>query len=232
MFLDSIFPAVCPVCGEISGDREKGFCRECLKKLRFVRTPLCQKCGRPVISVRQKLCLGCAKSKRSFAGGVSLLCYDSFAKEMMAQIKYRNRRDMIAPLMSLLYERCKDRIDSIQAECIIPVPVHAERLKERGYNQAELMARELSSYTGLPVRKDILLRQKKTAALKKLNPEERFHTLTEAFTAEPKAAHYQRVILMDDIYTTGSTVEICTRALQKAGIPEVYFVTVCIGEDL
>ena len=115
------------------------------------------------------------------------------------------------------------------AQALVPVPVHPERMKTRGFNQAEELARRLSDGLGLPVETGILSRNKNTAPQKDLNPAQRLKNLEEAFSAKRPRAGLTSVILVDDIYTTGSTVEACSRVLKRAGVSRVYFLCICIG---
>ena len=117
----------------------------------------------------------------------------------------------------------------MKADVLVPVPVHPSRLRIRGFNQAEELAWRLSEKTGIPVDRSILKRSKKTAPQKSLDPSGRLKNLEQAFTAGHIPPNIHSVILVDDIYTTGSTIEACTRVLKKAGMEHVYFVTIFIG---
>ena len=146
----------------------------------------------------------------------------------VTRIKYGNRREYVRPFAALLAERYGRDLRALGADCIVPVPVHPSRLRTRGFNQAELFARELSVHLGIPVRPEFLSRTRKTEAQKALTPDERIRNLTSAFTADLQGETVGTVILADDIYTTGSTVEACSRALLAAGAGRVCFVSICI----
>ena len=128
--------------------------------------------------------------------------------------------------------RLRDRLLSMEAECLVPVPIHPARMRKRGFNQAELLARKLGDGLGLPVRTDLLFRCRNTEPQKELGPQGRLKNLEKAFTAAPAADGPvpERVILVDDIYTTGSTIEACSRALGRAGVKKTYFFALCIGQ--
>ena len=228
-------------------------CPGCLDKLSFVTTPVCAKCGKQLLVASQMLCSGCTEHPRSFKRGVCLLNYEEHAQESMIRIKYGRRSEYAGFYGRLMAERLGDEIRKMNPQCIIPVPIHPERFIERGYNQALLLAQELGRCMGIPVERDILVRVKKTVVQKELGAQERLDNLSDAFgvlydggdereDADTRAgAHgsvyrrrvipYDRVLLVDDIYTTGSTIEACTRVLTEAGVKEVYFAAVCTGSE-
>lgn len=228
-FLDFLFPRRCPVCGQIVMPKGDLICPGCMKKLSWVRRPTCKKCGKEVISDTIEYCYDCTKHKRSFDYGLALINYDDVASRSMAQIKYNNKREYLDFYSEAMFRGLGPRILRMKADAFIPIPVHPSRLKTRGFNQAEELAVRLSAKLGIPVNTTILKRSKKTAPQKSLNPSERLHNLEQAFAVNNLPPGLRSVILIDDIYTTGSTIEACTRALKKAGMEHVYFVTIFIG---
>lgn len=226
---DLLFPRRCPVCGGIVLPKGELICPGCVKKLSFVKQPVCKKCGKEITSAEREYCLDCTKHKRSFDYGRALLNYNDTAKKSMADIKYRNRReylDFYAEAVCLRYGKLLMRLG---ADALVPVPVHPSRRRQRGFNQAEIFADRIGERLGIPVSPEMLVRRKKTAPQKQLNPKERLHNLEEAFAAGAVPEGVTRVILVDDIYTTGSTMEACARALLRAGVKNVYFIAICIG---
>lgn len=227
--LDILFPRRCPVCSRIVIPKGELICPGCMKKLSWVRRPTCKKCGKEVISDTIEYCYDCTKHKRSFDYGLSLINYDDAASRSMAQIKYNNKREYLDFYAEAMYRGMGARIRRMKADAFIPIPVHPTRMKTRGFNQAEELAARLSLKSGIPVNTSILKRSKKTAPQKSLNPSERLKNLEMAFLVNGLPREIRSVILVDDIYTTGSTIEACTRALKKAGMEHVYFVTIFIG---
>lgn len=240
MLVDSLYPRRCPVCDE-AVPAGALICPDCLKKLSFVKPPVCAKCGKQLLLASQELCADCKEHPKSFERGACVLNYEEHARESMVKIKYGKRREYAKFYGRLIAERLGDTIREMDPQCIIPVPVHPERFIERGYNQAELLASEVSRCMGIPMDKSTLVRVKKTVVQKDLGPEERLKNLSEAFgvlydaegdeSPGARPAAYDRVLLVDDIYTTGSTMEACTRVLRSAGVKQVYFVAVCTGSD-
>lgn len=232
-----MFPRTCPVCDEIIPSHGQLICRGCIEKLSFIRRPICEKCGKQVLTESQKLCYDCAHNERTFIRGRAMLNYDDTARRIMTGIKYRNRREHAEVISKMLAYRLKDYISEMDPDCLVPVPVHESRLRERGYNQAELLADYVGRETGIPVRADILYRKKQTAAMKNLTPEERRVNLQEAFAVRTEAFSAKnrgkpgRVMLVDDIYTTGATAEACTNILWQYGI-ETCLICACIGSDI
>lgn len=191
------------------------------------RSPGVFRCGRTVREEGEAYCLDCKGREKSFIAGFPLCDYDDVMQRAVTRIKYGNRREYIRPFAALLEERYGKELRRLGADCMIPVPVHPSRLKTRGFNQAELLARELSPYLGIPVRPEFLSRTRKTEAQKELTPDQRIRNLQKAFRADPEKTDVSSVILVDDIYTTGSTAEACTRALKEAGVRKVY--TACLS---
>ena len=225
---DLLFPRRCPVCGGVAMPKGRLICPACLKQLSFVSSPACMKCGKEIGSREQEYCADCIRRKKSFTRGFALLNYDSRAAVSMAAVKYHNKReylDFYARAAALRFEK-QFRQAGIQV--IVPVPVHASRLKTRGFNQAVVLAEKLSAELGIPW-EELLIRVKKTDPQKSLGSAERLKNLRGAFEAEQEAGKWERVLLVDDIYTTGSTAEICSRALLKTGVKQVFVFAVCIG---
>lgn len=225
---DLLFPRRCPVCGGVAMPKGRLICPACLKQLSFVSSPACMKCGKEIGSRDQEYCTDCIRRKKSFTRGFALLNYDSRAAVSMAAVKYHNKReylDFYARAAALRFEK-QFRQAGIQV--IVPVPVHASRLKTRGFNQAAVLAEKLSAELGIPW-EELLIRVKKTDPQKSLGSAERLKNLRGAFEAEQEAGKWERVLLVDDIYTTGSTAEICSRALLKTGVKQVFVFAVCIG---
>ena len=116
-----------------------------------------------------------------------------------------------------------------QPEVILPVPIHRKRRNTRGYNQTEVIGNVLSKGLSVPIRTDLIKRIKNTKAQKELNIEERQKNVRNAFAASKEVANYKSVLVVDDIYTTGSTIDEMAKELKKNGVEKVFFVTVCTG---
>ena len=129
----------------------------------------------------------------------------------------------------MIAKEFKDVIFSWNCEVLVPVPLHRRKLIKRGYNQAEILAKRLSEQLLIPMDNKILIRTRNTVPLKELNEKERITNLKSAFQTDEIKLKYKRIILVDDIYTTGSTIDECAWTLLRNGAEEVYFITACIG---
>ena len=233
--LDALYPRRCPVCGEIVTPKGRLICPSCLLRLSPVKSPVCQKCGKEVWSEEIEYCPDCVKHRRSFARGMALFNYTEEAARSMAAVKYKNKREYLDFYAEAVAEKLRqyENREEWQFDGLVPVPVHPARKRKRGFNQAEVMAKRMGERLEMPVCPEFLYRIRNTEPLKELNPDERLQNLQQAFQADAeaiRASGVQNVLLVDDIYTTGSTAEACTRALLSAGIEKVCFFAVCIGQ--
>lgn len=229
--LELLYPRRCPVCSEIVMPKGNLICPGCMEKLSVVRRPVCKCCGKEIVSPEAEYCCDCTRHSRSFDSGMALINYDDTASRSMAQVKYHGRREYLDFYAEAIFRRFAPAIRRISPDCIIPVPVHKSRLRKRGFNQAEELARRLSERTGIPVRNEFLKRTRKTLPQKALDPSARLKNLEQAFECAPLPDGIRTVLLTDDIYTTGSTAEACARALKNAGAERVVPIVICIGSQ-
>ncbi|MGN0158769.1 MAG: ComF family protein [Brotaphodocola sp.] len=166
---------------------------------------------------------------RSFESGAALFNYNEAAKKSMAAIKYRNKREYLDFYAEVMAYRFSHIIKNWHPDVLIPIPVHPSRRRKRGFNQAEELAERLSKKLEIPIESSLLVRRRKTAPQRELNPRQRLENLRQAFAVNPSIVVPESVVLIDDIYTTGSTIEACTRVLKAAGVREVHFLVICIG---
>lgn len=233
-----LFPGSCPVCGEIEpqhliGDGIAHICPACEKKLQRVRQPVCLRCGKPLgeAGARREYCADCVKKNHFFVQGRAVFVYQGAITGSMYRLKYSNRRDYAPVFAGEAYRVLGDWIRRIQPQALIPVPLHPSRMRRRGYNQAELIAAALSELTGIPMEKRLVVRKVNTSPQKKLNEQERKNNLKNAFQMSKNIVQLTKVLLVDDIYTTGSTVDAVAETLMRAGILKVYVLCICIGGD-
>ena len=122
----------------------------------------------------------------------------------------------------------REYFEMVMPQYLIPVPIHSSRLRKRGYNQASLFAYALEKISGVPCREDFIIRQKHTGAQKDLGPAERLLNMENAFRIKNLPKDTKRVMIVDDIYTTGSTLESISRLLSEAGVRDIYAATICV----
>ena len=230
--LDVIYPRKCVFCGELLKKSENGACVSCAGHLPYVREPVCGHCGKPIAGIREALCADCAGRERSeLDQAVALWVYRDGTKEAMKDFKYGGCRRDALYYADELAVHCGRRILDWSPDVLVPIPIHRRRARFRGYNQAGLLAKELGDRLGLPVR-ELLKRCRYTTPLKKLTPSERAANLRSAFAVDDyDPDEYRRVILVDDIYTTGATLEACAGLLKRAGARAVHAVCLCIGSE-
>lgn len=226
-FLDVLYPPRCFVCGGVMLSGEI-CCPECASKIPYIRTKRCQRCGKPVED-DQELCGDCLTKSHVCTEGFGALIYEDVMQRAIAAFKYEDRREYGKALGTLTYREAREKLMEWEADVLVPVPLHPSRFLKRGFNQAELIAEQISNLSGIPMRTDLLQRVEKTGALKLLTAKGRSEETAHAFSMKGELGDIRRIILVDDIYTTGSTVDAAAVPLFEAGAREVFFLAVCIG---
>ena len=229
-FLEILFPRKCPVCDRIITPKDAVICPACRRRVSLVTEPRCLKCGKQLFSEEAEYCDGCEKKAFHYTRGLVLMNYDSVARKILAELKYRGKCDNADYLAAETVARLGEEILRMEADFFVPVPVHPRRKRVRGFNQAELIAKRLGERLEIPVRTDILKRIKNTLPQKELGSAARLNNLLKAFAVKntDKLAG-KTVILVDDIYTTGSTAEACARVLLLGGAKGVYLLNMAAG---
>ena len=224
--MDIFFPPRCAVCDGLLKIGERGICGACEKRLSTVEEPRCFRCGKHMEDPEEEYCGDCRRKRHSFLRGFPLYHYVPPVSDALAAMKYHGRAEYAAFYGERLAECFGEAWKELGIQCLVPVPVHPGRLRKRGYNQAELLAEAIAKVTGIPLRTELLIRTKATTAQKKLSREERSLNLCRAF--QPGEGEVpERVLLVDDIYTTGATADACAAVLLRMGAAEVYVTTVC-----
>ena len=232
LILDLLYPKRCPICENIVIPKGNLICRACYEGLPFVKEPCCAKCGKPLGNMEKEYCYDCEKRTFHYERGYGLWTYDKQMKNSISAFKYRGKREYADFFGQQLLLRYETWIRFIGIEVIIPVPIHSKKLRTRGYNQAGILAEIVGAGTNLPV-EEVLERCINTRPQKVLDNRERIYNLQNAFRINSKknfCVKGKKILLIDDIYTTGSTIEVCTNALLKEGAEKVYFLCLCIGK--
>ena len=228
MLMDLLFPAKCLGCNSVLQPGEY-LCQRCKKQIHYVGKNVCVKCGKPLIKTEADRCYDCQKQQHYFKMNRSVMVYDAGVKKMLYELKYNHRKEVAAFLGKEMARELKDYIWGLKIQGIVPIPLHGSKKRERGYNQAELIAAAMGKETGIRVYGNYLIRSEDTRPQKELNDMERKNNVKNAFHMGQNEVQLKRIMLVDDIYTTGATLDAATRALQKKGEVEVYGVTTCIG---
>lgn len=228
--LDLIFPPRCAICDDILPWRSKYTCPQCRKKLVYIKEPYCMKCGKE-LTEDAEYCSDCKSRKHMFIQGSAVFDYGSVANSLF-RFKNKGRAEYAAFYARELFEQKGDYLRSIRPDALIPVPIHPSKKRMRGYNQSELIARELSKLTGIPVNTTLIIRTQKTPPLKELSLKERQNYLKNAFKVGVNDVKLRSIVIIDDIYTTGSTMDEMSRAVLELCNIKIYFLTVTIGRGV
>lgn len=228
-----LYPTVCVLCGDISSD---GLCNRCKVQYPYTPEPCCMKCGKPIDDMEKEYCYDCTHNKKSFLQGRSIWKHSGNVKTSVYLFKFKNRRIYSQQYARLWVAQYHPFIKIWRPECIIPVPVHGQRKRIRGYNQAEVLAKSVSLEVerilgiAIPLRREVLYRNKVTIYQKKLDDKERRKNLKGAFEVRKTKKLPKSVLVVDDIYTTGATMDEISRILLKSGVEKVFFMTISIGQ--
>jgi ComF family protein len=224
--LDLVFPPLCPVCDEILGaGRRDPLCGACWEGLERIAPPWCRCCGAP-LGV-EGLCGACRSRRPRFAYARAALLYGDLAREAIHAFKFGGRRGLANPLGDLLAGLGLSALPGAAPDLLVPVPLHPRRARERGYNQALLLARRLERAWRVPVVADALVRAVPTLPQADLDAAARRRNVRDAFAvSQPERIAGRHVVLVDDVLTTGATAGECARSLYRAGAAAVGVLTV------
>lgn len=216
--LDILFPRYCVGCG-----KEGAFiCAPCLLSQPLLMPPVCPLCGRPQAS--GILCPDCIRWRAEIDGIRSPFRFEGVIQQAVYQLKYRNLRAITPMLAGFLYDFMK--ATPLQGDTLVPVPLHKSRIRERGYNQSALLATELEKLSGLPVILNSLVKHEKSIPqARSANVEERKKNVSGVFSVGDERLAGKSVILIDDVATSGATLDACAGVLKEAGALSVWGLT-------
>ena len=229
--IDLFFPPRCIVCDGLLKPAEQGVCARCEPLLKKVGSPYCMKCGKELEDEGAVFCKDCRLHTHVFESGRALFQYNDAMKRSLYRYKYDGRKEYAATYGRVLFEDLGDWIRKVAPSCIIPIPLSENRLKKRGYNPAELIGAALCERLHIPLCNDLLIRCADTKKQKELNVSEREKNLKKAFKTTRNNVKLDTVLLIDDIYTTGATMDAAAACLKAAGIGRVYAMALSIGRN-
>jgi len=227
--LDLLFPPLCHICKTfIPKAGDLFICADCLSKITFLVSPLCSVCGAPFITEGggDHVCGICLRSP-PFHIGRSATLFAGPVQELIHRFKYGHRVHLSQPLGLLTARALALFCQEAAPELVIPVPLHKKRLRQRGYNQSQLIGAVLSKEWRVPLEVGNLRRVRWTEPQTSLDAGDRRDNVRGAFAVrDPRRVQGKRVLLVDDVLTTGSTIRACAEPLREAGVDAIYVVTV------
>jgi competence protein ComFC len=216
--LDFLLPPRCGGCRRVGS----WLCDECRSNVRRLQEPLCRRCGVEVDSARNDC--GCRARLRSLTRLRSAVAYEGPIEVAVRRFKYEGWRRLATPLAQLMSERLA--VEGVAARTIVAVPLHPSRQRQRGYNQSELLMRELTRRLGLRSPRGVLVRTRPTPPQVGNDRLRRFENVAGAFAWKGEALGGEALLLIDDVATTGATLDACAQALKAAGAGPVTGVSV------
>lgn len=240
--LDFVYPQHCVICKKYLKREERDVCEVCWNSLVTLPDPFCPYC-KSLMEPGDLKCSFCESAgkisennKLLSAGSMgmvrSLGRFDDYYKELIHQFKYRKRIPLGKRLGQRLGETINGDSDFLNSDLLIPVPLHKSRYRERGFNQSEIVAEEIGKITGLSVLKNVLKRKKNTKDQTNLSFQQRAENVRGAFVVtEPELINGKKIILVDDVITTGATLSECARMLKQAGAEKILGITIAVVTD-
>lgn len=224
-----LYPRRCPFCDGLLSAGEPYLCRRCAGILKFITGPVCMKCGRPLESDTVEYCDNCRRREHRFIQGFAPFTYRGMVQDSITRFKYGNRAEYAGFYAAAIRKHGSMHLEEWKPELILPVPIHPDRYRKRGYNQAEEVGRHLSRELGIPCAANEIYRRKNTRPQKGLTPSMRRKNLSDAFAVRDGASLPERVLLVDDIYTTGATLDALAETAAEAGARRIWFACISIA---
>ncbi len=229
--MDLLFPPRCQVCGELCDDP---LCATCMEDVEFITDPVCPYCGQAVQPgwPPGRLCAEC-RDGRAVSGARAAGFYAGTLRDAVRRFKFDGRTRLAEPLAEMLVVVVRREVDESglplgDCAALVPVPLHPARLQWRGFDQARMLCERMAEAVAMPVWTDVLARIRNTTPQTELRGSSRRENVLGAFEARRGFKLRGRsILLVDDVFTTGATIEECARELRRAGAAAVYALTVC-----
>ncbi len=226
--LDIFYPRKCMFCGEKLNNKVEYYCKSCYNKLPFTEENRCLVCGREMFT-NQNVCLSCQIHKRNFDENISVFLYIDEMASALKRYKFTGKMYYHKPFSEFIYDEIRERLCNI--DYIVYPPINRITFYKRGYNQCELIARELCRKTGVPYLKNAIIKVRQYKKQSLVKGKDRYKNVRGAFKINSKyndILNKKRVLLIDDVLTTGATLDECSRMLKKQGVHSVICATLCI----
>ncbi len=223
------FPEACLACGkEID---TAGFCGDCKKNIKYMEPPFCTRCGKPFTSREgvSHICMDCIKNKNKFERARCVFEYSGTIAKLIQRFKFSDQVNLSSFFIKELFTLYQRDFPGTGIDAIVPVPLSAKRLRQRSYNQALLLARGLSKKLRIEYYQGILEKIRETAPQSTLHADKRYENVKDAYAVSNKRMiKGKRILLVDDVITTGATVNACVSALKKAGTKKVQVLAIAM----
>jgi len=227
--LDIIFPKRCSICNDVIPIVYNDFtCKSCAQHLKRVRITHCSDCGRNIFFDNQSDCIFCGNENLYFENLFCAFPYDDLIGTAIKNGKYKNRPGIFKNFGSEMGTIFENDFQDLNIDCIIPIPIHKKRRQKRGFNQSEILSKEISKHTKIPMINNLLLREKNTKPQSAVGGfDSRKNNVKNAFAINEKSLkkyseNINTIALIDDIYTTGSTLTTCCEVLKAIGVKNIY----------
>lgn len=231
--LGFFYPEACQLCGSQRATAVEGYvCATCAAQVKPIQPPWCEVCGRPYpgLMAGPFVCGLCRETRLHFRCARAAIAFESVAQEVIHRYKYQQALWFEPFLAQLLVAAARPELMGASWDYLVPVPLHRVKLREREFNQAERLASALSRATGIPLNTAMVERVQNTPSQTRLSRDERAANMRNAFAVKPGAmVAGARLVLVDDVMTTGATVNACARVLRKAGAADLCVWTLARG---
>ena len=228
MLDDLFFPRRCPVCDRAVRPNGRKICIGCQNRFRYVQEPRCLKCSKPLEDGSKPYCYDCESKKHYYDEGIALYEYAS-AWDSIFKFKYQGRQEYADYYGEDFATHYAGEIRSWNADALIPVPLYKTKEKKRGFNQSEKIANAVGKELNISVNTSMVKRVRNTVPQKELDDIARQNNLKSAFQVVENDVKLNTIIIVDDIYTTGSTIDAISTVLRSNGVQKIFFLTLAVG---
>lgn len=228
--MDAVYPRRCPLCHDIVQPKGELVCPSCAEKIHPITEPRCKKCGKPIDKEEPEYCADCTRREHLFAEAAGIFPYDRILQQSLMKCKYGGRKEYLDYYGQMMARYGGKFLKRWQPQAIAPIPLHNSQMRLRGFNQSACLARALGEAFAIPVYEHMLQKNRKTRPQKELDARARRRNLLGAFSLGKEFYPVSSVVLVDDVYTTGSTADEAADCLKKAGVDSIYVLTLCTGK--
>ncbi len=228
--LQAVYPRRCPLCHDIVMPKGKLVCAACAGKVQPVGGPRCKKCSKPLDAEELEYCGDCSRQRHVFDEAAGIFPYDKIMKSSLMKCKYGGRREYLDYCGQMMVRYGRRYLQRWHPQALAPIPIHKSQERLRGFDQSACLAHAVGRAFGIPVYDHMLEKCKKTRPQKGLGMDQRKLNVRGAFSAGRDFQPLRSIVLVDDVYTTGSTADEAARCLKRAGCGDVYVLTLCVGK--